>query len=222
MILDERREARAGRALKSPQTLANLRFMGGLRFRLHFLLVLCTGMLVLPAAAQEKQDVSVPPNYSEPIRLAVAEIQVIPIYVSPAREPNVEHLFPTPPAVAAEQWAKAHLRPVGYANRATVIIRDAHVTETKLEKKSGLSGLFTREPSERYDAVLDVEIEIRDSYDRFIGRVTAQVTRTQTVLEKTEPEERQAIWAQMTEAMIDDLDHEIARQMRAHLTSFVR
>ena len=132
------------------------------------------------------------------------------------------HLSRTPLAVAAEQWARTHLRPVGYANRATVIIRDAHVIETELAKKSGLSGLFTREPSERYDAVLDVEIEIRDSYDRFIGRVTAQITRTQTVLEKTEPEERQTIWAQMTEAMIDDLDQEIARQMRAHLTTFVR
>ncbi|MDJ0949805.1 MAG: hypothetical protein QNJ94_12885 [Alphaproteobacteria bacterium] len=162
-----------------------------------------------------------PEGYAEPIRLSVAEIQIIPIYVPPRRDPHVDHLFTRPPLAAAEAWARSHLKAVGISHRATVIIREAGVTEAKIEKKGGLSGLFTREPSEKYDAHLSVVIEVRDNYDRFVGRANALVERTQTVLEDTEPDERQEIWSKMTDDMIDDLDREISKQIRQHLAVFV-
>ncbi len=194
--------------------------MRGVRPHIGTLLLLCAAVLTPLGSARAQQDAA-PASYSEPIRLAVAEIQVIPIYVPPRRAPHVEHLFARPPLAAVEAWARSHLKAVGVSHRATVIIREALVVEKKLEKESGLSGLFSREPSEQYDARLDVAIEIRDNFDKFVARVTAQVNRTQTVLENTEPDERQAIWAQMTDAMVNDLDRELGKQMNQHIAVFV-
>lgn len=194
--------------------------MRGVRPHIGTFLLLCAAALALPMSVRAQQE-EAPESYSEPIRLAVAEIQVIPIYVPPGRDPHVEHLFARSPLAAVEAWARSHVKAVGVSHRATVIIREALVVERKLEKGSGLSGLFTREPAEQYDARLDVAIEIRDNYDKFVARVSAQVSRTQTVLEDTEPDERQAIWAQMTDAMIDDLDRELGKQVHQHISVFV-
>ena len=40
-----------------------------------------------------------------PIKLNVAKINVEVQYKPTLRKPNVEHLFPTPPAEAIKQWA---------------------------------------------------------------------------------------------------------------------
>ena len=70
--------------------------------------------------------------------------------------------------------------------------------------------------------MLDVDIEIRDNFDAFLGQAGARVTRSQTVLEGTGSGERQTMWGRMTRAMIADLDREIEKQVRAHLAPYVR
>ena len=52
------------------------------------------------------------PSYPEltwghlpPITLDVAEIEIIDASPAPGASPHVEHLFPLPPAKAAERWA---------------------------------------------------------------------------------------------------------------------
>ena len=71
-------------------------------------------------------------------------------------------------------------------------------------------------------AGVQVELVIRDDYDKFEGRVTARVTRSQTVLEDITDKERRAVWAKMTKAMIADLERELRKQIQTHLTRYVR
>ena len=159
---------------------------------------------------------------SQPIRLGVAEVQVIVVYAPPRRSPNVDHLFPTPPRLAAARWGESRLLAAGQSNKATVMIRDAAVVEVKLPKKGGLAGLFSRQPAARYDGRISVELVIRDDYDKFEGRATARVTRSQTVLEDITDKKRRAVWTKMTKAMIADLERELRKQIQAHLTRYVR
>ena len=145
---------------------------------------------------------------SQPIRLGVAEVQVIVVYA--------------PPRLAAARWGESRLLAAGQSNKATMMIRDAAVVEVKLPKKGGLAGLFSRQPAARYDGRLAVELVIRDDYDKFEGRATARVTRSQTVLEDITDKERRAVWTKMTKAMIADLERELRKQIQAHLTRYVR
>lgn len=159
---------------------------------------------------------------SQPIRLGVAEVQVIVVYAPSRQSPNVDYLFPTPLRVAAARWGKTRLVAAGQSNKAMLMIRDASVVEVKLPQNGGLAGLFTRQPAARYDGRLAVELVIRNDYDKFEGRVTVRVTRSQTVLEDISDKERRAVWAKMTKAMIADLEREMRKQIQIHLTRYVR
>lgn len=158
----------------------------------------------------------------QPIRLDVAEIQVIGAYAPPREAPHVEHLFPTPPQMAAVRWGEAQIKAVGRSNRATLIVNEASVVEVRLPTSGGISSLFKKELTERYDGVIAVELQIRDDFDNLGGRASARVTRSQSVLEDTSEEERKAIWSQMTEAMIADLERELRKRINSNLTRFAR
>ena len=54
-------------------------------------------------------------SYSErpPIRLDVREIEIQRAYQPPNAAPNVDHLFPVPPAAGAQLWAADRLKAAG-------------------------------------------------------------------------------------------------------------
>ncbi len=156
------------------------------------------------------------------LRLDVAELQVVPAYVPPRVRPNVDHLFPTAPQDAAIRWVREKVRAAGASRRALVVIRRASVTETALPLKRGLSGAFSKEPSERYEAVLEVDVEIRSDHGGRVAMATARATRSKSVMEGTTEPERRAAWQALTQALIEDLAREFERQVRAHLGQYVR
>ena len=153
------------------------------------------------------------------IRLAAADIIVIPVWAPLRREPWVGHEFEPPFVEAVDAWARVTIAGDGSPNRLRVIIREASVQQTPLATGARL---FTREPEFRYDATVTVELDLRDNYDVFQGSVSATVTRSQEVLEDTPPEELQEIRAAMVLAMLADLEAELANQINTHLSTWLR
>ena len=94
------------------------------------------------------------------IALNVGSVEVRNGYLSPAAAPNVEHLFPVSPAAAALEWARSRFRAAGGSEEARITLRRASVVEVPLARTGGVAGLFRVEQSERYDAVLDVKMEM--------------------------------------------------------------
>lgn len=177
-----------------------------------------------PAPAHPSAAAPAPAVVAErqPIRLDVAEIQVIGAYAPPRERPHVEHLFPTPPQMATVRWGESQLVAEGRANKATLIVNEASVVEVRLPTEGGIASLFKKELTERYDGVIAVELEIRDDFDNLGGRASARVTRSQSVLENISEAERKAIWSEMTEAMIADLERELRNRIKSNLTRFAR
>lgn len=102
--------------------------------------------------------------------LAVAEIQVVPAYASPPGA-GAETAVPFAPKTALETWAKTHVQAVGRRWQAWIVIRDASISAKKVPPKTdSWRDWFRRQPVERYDAVLELELQIRDD----AGRVRAQ------------------------------------------------
>ena len=155
-----------------------------------------------------------------PLKLNVAKIEVIVQYQPPLREPNVEHLFPTPPLKALRRWASDRLRAVGRSGKARLFITDASAIETSLQKKTGVVATFTKQQSDRYDLTVDAVLEVSDG--RRGGRVSARVTRFSTLREDITINERDRAWFDMTEALIKDFDAEIEKNIRQVLADWVR
>jgi len=197
----------------------------------HVLATFVLGVFVLGVSALLGGCETVPPGKANaeisfahlpPIVINVATVEIVHEYRPSYAKPNVEHLFPVTPAAAMERWAKERLRPMGASGVARFVIMDASVKETKLEKKKGLVGLVTKNPSERYDAIVRARIDVVDASGRAAGMVSGHATRYQTVIEGISPNDRAQAWFDMTSALLADFDREMERNTRELLGNWVR
>jgi hypothetical protein len=179
-------------------------------------LTVLAALMVVFAGTIRAQDAKAP---LPEIRLAVAEMQVIPAYASPRRKPHAEHRMTASPQKVAVDWARAKIRAVGRQDRARVIILDASVIEVPVK---GKSGLFRRGPDRRYDAKLTISVEIRSDAGDLIGNARVTATRSQEVLKGVEGKQLQRIWRGLSERLVSDAANELKRQMQARLGRYLR
>jgi hypothetical protein len=158
-----------------------------------------------------------------PIRLAVAAVEVRNEYQPTYRAPHVEHLFPVPPARAAENWAHDRLKAVGNAGRARFTIKDAEVIEVELKKASeGIRGALTSEPAQRYDLTLDASLDMLDEHGLPLRTVSVKAARSQTVLEGITPSQREETWYAMTKAAMADFDRQMEAEIRNNFGPYLQ
>ncbi len=161
------------------------------------------------------------------LRLDARTVEIVAEYSPPLTYPNVEHLFPVSPEAALRRWAVDRLQPAGRqalgdGRRVIVLVKDARVVETRLPRTEGLRGAFTEDQSERYDAVLEVAIEIRSDRANFRDAfVTARAERSRTVTEGISISARERVWFEITESLMNDLNRELDRQMRENFRQFL-
>ena len=188
----------------------------GMTLALLFALALVTH----PASAQQQfPDITF--AHKAPIKLDVARVVVVKEFRTPYASPNVEHRFPIPLDLAVEQWARDRLQPVGAGNQVRVVIKQSAVVEVPLQTSGGISGLFKTDQSERYDAVLEVQVEVRNDFGRQ-GYAGATVNRSQTVPEDISPNELRQVWFEMTEKMIKEIDQQLEAGIRKYLANYIR
>jgi hypothetical protein len=152
---------------------------------------------------------------------AVGRIEIVREYVPPGSPPHVDHQFPVPPLQMAERWARDRLVATGGPGELRYVIKRASVVETQLPRTTGIRGAFTNDQTQRYEAVVEVEIEVRNERGYRDGIVTARAERRQTVLEDVSLAERERIWFTMTEALGRDLNQEIERNVQVGLARFL-
>lgn len=158
-------------------------------------------------------------------RLDVSQISIVSEYKSPFTPPNIEQDMPVLPEKAMRRWAADRLVATGTpGHTAQFVITDAKVTDTKLPKTQGLRGVFTTDQSDRYDTSFAARIAVRAEPGSFggTGQATASATRAQTVPEGISVNEREKVWFDLVEATMNDLNAELERQIRAHLSQFLR
>ncbi|MBM3503831.1 MAG: hypothetical protein FJX65_08140 [Alphaproteobacteria bacterium] len=161
-------------------------------------------------------------NHMPVIRLAVGSIEYREEYEPPLKPPNVEHLFPTSPQSAARRWAEDRLRAAGGPGRAVFVIRRAPVVEAKLARSTGVRSLFTVDQAERYDAELDVALEIRDERGFQEAFATAQAERNRTVPENATLYQRERAFFEMTEGLMKDISAQLDANIQRYLAKYLR
>lgn len=196
-------------------------------FHRPLLAVLALGVLLLLGACQTSPPARA--SFAEirftsapPIQLDVARIVIEDRYAAPLRAPNVEHLFPIPPAVAARRWAQDRLRAVGRFGTARVAIEEASVVSEKLPTKGGLAGVFTREPAERLLGVLRLRVEVGGEGGLARGFAEAGVTARRTIPEEVTLNRRERIYYEFGRGLIEQLDGAMEKSIRKHLYLLIR
>jgi hypothetical protein len=154
--------------------------------------------------------------HQPPIRLNVASLEVVSTYKEPRKPPHVEHKFQTPPEEALKRWAESRLRPMGRAESARYTVINAAVTEEPLPKTPGIVGALKNEPSERYTATVEAQLEIFNAGGRLVQLASARATRSRSLMEGAKPEERERMWFELTEALMKDFDKEMESAIRQY------
>lgn len=160
---------------------------------------------------------------SEPrLRVDVAAVDLQDDFHANFRAPNVEHLFPVSPEHAMENWAHDRLEATGTSRRMRVRIVDASVTETELPRTSGLTGAFTTDQAQRYDAKAAMSIDILNDRGFAERTVEASVAMTRSVPEGITPNQRDEAWYAMTKDLMAALDRQLEQRIRENFTFYVQ
>jgi len=169
------------------------------------------------------------PTYAEitfshlpPIEVNVAEIRIEVPYQEPLAAPHVGESFPVPPTRAARRWAEDRLRAVGDRGVLVITIREAGAVETELEQAGGLTGAFTKQQAQKYEATVSMLAEATDPVGPRVGNSSVTVRRSVTVREDADINEREDTWYKLTQDVMADLNTAMEAEMRRSLASFLR
>jgi hypothetical protein len=152
-----------------------------------------------------------------PIAFNVARVEVASRYISPMKEPNVEHLAPVPPAQALMQWGRDRLRADGGPGVVRFMVTEAKIVDVPLPIDTGVRGSFTRQQSDRLVATLAAEITVLDAQGNQRGFARASTERSRTIAEGMPPAERDKVLFELTEQAMNDMDTNLDQAIRTHL-----
>ncbi len=192
---------------------------------------LARGAVIAAVAALITACAAPPPQQTYPaltyghhgvINLDVARIEFTNAYQPPLRAPNVEHAAPANPSVVMERWVRDRLRATGVTGEARVVLRDAKIVESRLAVQGGLRGAFTTEQGYRYDANIEVEIQLRDAGGVQRAFAKAQASRSRTTAEDATLAEKDKVLFDLVEATMTEINGEFEKQIRQYLGPYVR
>ena len=184
-----------------------------------FALLLVFGLAACQATPERPRLQPVTFEDRPPIVLDVAEVRVSQAYAPPMEAPYVEHLFPDPPAHAAERWARQRLAARGDRGTATFTVLDASVEEVELETASGLRGWLTTEPGQRYEARLELRMDMERGGES--ASLTVSGRRTTSLQEGVTLNERDEAWHRLVQRLMDDIDGQLQSSLSEGFPQFV-
>ena len=187
------------------------------------LLALVIGFCLILAGCDTKQISDSLPEltfkHTKVIQLNVQEIEIINEFKMPFKHPNIEHLVPISPGASAERWASDILKPVGTSGTAQFVITNGSIIQENLKIQKGIKGVFSIDQSKRFNATVDVRIEIfKDQEKKAEARTSA--SRSQTLREGASPNTQSQLWYTLVEKLMQNFDREMRKQIKKHLVNY--
>ncbi len=155
------------------------------------------------------------------IGLDVASIEFVTTFIPPQKQPHVEHLSPASPILAMERWTNDRLRAMGREGVARVVVSNASIIETPLQVTGGVRGWFTTDQAARYDATIEVEVQIRDAGGVQRAFTRAKAERSRGVPENASIVDRERVLFELVEATTTDINTELDRGIRQFMARYV-
>jgi hypothetical protein len=107
----------------------------------------------------------------------------------------------------------------GGTARFTVIRADVH--DTPLEVDKGVTGLFKKELSDKYSAVVEARLELVSADGSRRAEAAARAEREATMREDATVNERRRQLYRMVESLMADFNAEMEKNIRQHMAGFL-
>jgi hypothetical protein len=153
------------------------------------------------------------------IQLDVERIEIINEFKMPFKFPNVEHLVPISPGASAERWASDILRPIGKSGIAQFVITNGSVIREDLKIQKGIKGIFSLDQSKRFQANVNVRLEIFKDQKKSVAQASA--SRSQTLREDASPNLQSRLWYNLVERLMESFNRQMRNQINTHLRIFI-
>ena len=164
-----------------------------------------------------------PPSFAHlpPLVFDLGRIEIVAPSAAPLAS-DVDHLFPTSPAVAVRLWAEERLRAEGMDGVLRVTIDEASARATPLATNTDIEDLFTREQNERVEVRLRVTIEAIDGAGQVRGSAIADTRRSRTLPEGISLTERERQYDDIVDDLIRDYNASQVAAIRQYLQLYLR
>ncbi|MFA6280292.1 MAG: hypothetical protein WC612_05830 [Bdellovibrionales bacterium] len=175
---------------------------------------------------------STPPPRPDPIRLDYAQLGKIMLDAqdiriidrsqnTPQWPPYVGHLFQPTLKDAVNRMAADRLQAAGTLGHATLIIKDASVTEQSLNTSSDFESLFTRQQAAKYIGRVEVSLEAQSPADASIGMASAHAIYSVSLPEEPTETEKYEAYRKLLTNLMADLNKELERGIKEHMSRFI-
>jgi hypothetical protein len=190
----------------------------------------CVAALVLLAGCPTTLQRPLPEaNYTSlaPIALDVATIQIVdetkpPPPGWPPAGTVVTDSAPLTPAAAAAQLGHDRLRAAGANGTAKLAVVEAWIVEVPLPRTQGIEGVFTQDQAARYDAAVEVRLDVSNAGGQRSATLSARAEGNQTIPEDITLNERQRVLWTLVDGLTRSLSAELDRSVAEHLGAFRR
>ncbi len=185
--------------------------------RRQTLLALCLLPLAASGCTTTTAQEITPPDYRHlpELRLNVARIATESLYDSRTDLPNVEGLSPYPLKEMVKMWLDDTVSADGSSGWINVQIIDASIREEKLDKKPGLSGLFSVDQTEIYHSHIQLLFQI--NFPDYSSEIRVESSAAQSVDENATLRDREQTWVRLGEKMIAEIDQSLRIKIRRDL-----
>jgi hypothetical protein len=150
---------------------------------------------------------------SEPIRLKVGSVNVVKHYIPTEQPPFIDHWMTPTPMTIVSQWLQDRFLTTGKGGRATITVEDASLMESIIPAPQTP---FSKTQL-KYTGHLAIRLDVWDSEGRPRGAVQGTASAARTVPESLNLLEKEKIWLDLVEEMINQLD----RSMTPKITQFL-
>lgn len=191
--------------------------------RTFIALVLLAGLGACTTPAPTEKFPEMTFRHLPPIELLVSDLTVESTAVQSTEPPHIGHLFPTPPEVALRNWARDRLvARGGPGTTARFTIVRAEALGRPISTDAGITGLFKKELSDRYEGFIDAVLTIYDRNGQRRAHVEAKAEHATTVREDATLAERHKIMYELIEKMMRDFNAEMERNIASYLRDYVQ
>lgn len=187
------------------------------------LLILACAVL-LSACSSEPKPAPIKLDYSQlgKIYLDTQDLRIINrAQKTPQWSPYVGHTFQPSLPDAVYRLAADRLQAAGQLGHATLIIKDATVTEQSLATSSDFESLFKRQQASKYIGRVEVSLEAQNPTDGSVGIANANAVHAVTLPEDPTESERYEAYRKLLSSLMANLNASLEQSVRQHMSRFL-
>jgi len=187
-------------------------------------LLTLAALVLLAACSSEPRPEPIQLDYSNlsKIYLDTQDLRIIDRSKSvPTWKPYVGHLFKPKLTDAINRLVTDRLQAAGRMGHATLIIKDATVSEQPLSTTSDFESLFTRQQASKYIGRVELSLEAQSPVDGSIAMANAHATYAVTLPEDPSDYEKHEAYRTLLTELMAEVNRNFDKAIRTHMARFI-